>query len=105
MQLVENLDVAYELHEVRTGAWGLRPLRRTGKAPAGTPAALRAEMHAVLAQAFGGDGARKRENMRTLRKGARELWKDGGAARMATVHETTTKCQVRAERSTAPGAG
>ena len=42
MQLTENLDVAYELHEVRTGAWGLRPLRRTGTAPAGTSAALRA---------------------------------------------------------------
>ncbi|GJE92135.1 glycosyltransferase family 1 protein [Phanerochaete sordida] len=83
VQLTENLDIAYELYEVRTGAWGLKPLRRTGKAPAGTPDALRAEMQAVLEQAFGDDGARKRDNIRKLRKGALELWKDGGEARRA----------------------
>ncbi|GJE92128.1 glycosyltransferase family 1 protein [Phanerochaete sordida] len=83
VQLTENLDVAYELLEVRTGAWGLKPLRRTGKAPTGTPEALRAEMRAVLEKAFGEDGARKRENIGKLRKGALGLWKDGGEARGA----------------------
>ncbi|GJE92136.1 glycosyltransferase family 1 protein [Phanerochaete sordida] len=83
VQMTENLDVAYELLEVRNSASGLKPLRRTGKAPVGTPEALRAEMRAVLAEAFGEDGVRKRRNIRKLREGARELWKDGGEARRA----------------------
>ncbi|GJE92138.1 glycosyltransferase family 1 protein [Phanerochaete sordida] len=83
VQLVENLDVAYELHEVRTGARGLKPLRRTGTAPQGTPEALRAEMYAVLAKAFGEDGARKRENIRKMRDAARTMWRQGGLARRA----------------------
>ncbi|TCD67190.1 hypothetical protein EIP91_000417 [Steccherinum ochraceum] len=38
-------SVAYELVEVRTGPDGEKPLHRTGKAPIGTPEALRAEVH------------------------------------------------------------
>ncbi|GJE92129.1 hypothetical protein PsYK624_082820 [Phanerochaete sordida] len=84
VHLSENLDIAYELHEVRTGERGLKPLRRTGKAPAGTPEALRAEIHAVLEKAFGDDGAQKRRNVHKLRQGMLTLWKDGGEARLAS---------------------
>ena len=42
MHITENLDIAYELLEVRTGP-GLKPVHRTGKAPVGTLDAVRAE--------------------------------------------------------------
>lgn len=83
IHLTENLDVAYELFEVRTGTSGLKPAYRTGKVPVGTLEAVRSEAHAVLEQAFGTDGARKRENIRKLREVALTLWNDGGAAQVA----------------------
>lgn len=81
IHLTENLDVAYELLEVRTGAWDHKPVYRTGNSPKCTLDAVRAEAHAVLERAFGEDGARKRVNILKLRKTALELWKEGGAAR------------------------
>ena len=73
-------DVAYELLEVRTGN-GLKPIYRTGKAPTGTPEAVRAEAREVLEKAFGEDGAKKRENLQALRKSVTREWEDGGASK------------------------
>ncbi|GJE88818.1 glycosyltransferase family 1 protein [Phanerochaete sordida] len=82
MHITENLDIAYELFEVRTGP-GLKPVHRTGKAPVGTLDAVRAEAAAVLARAFGDDGAQKRERVRRLREAMLEPWQPGGAAWVA----------------------
>jgi len=62
-----DLEVAYELIEVRTGS-GLKPLHRTGKAPKGTVSAVREEAASVLERAFGEDGQKKRANMRKLQE-------------------------------------
>ncbi|GJE92137.1 glycosyltransferase family 1 protein [Phanerochaete sordida] len=84
VHLTDNLDVAYELLEVRNGPWGLKPIYRTGVTPTGTLDAVRAEASTVLEKAFGKDGARKRVNVQKLRDAALELWKEGGEARIAT---------------------
>ena len=82
IHLTENLDVAYELLEVRTGD-GLKPIYRTGRTPTGTLEAVRAEAGAVLEKAFGEDGSRKRENIRKLKQTALCLWNEDGEARVA----------------------
>ena len=63
----ENLKIAYELLEVRSGL-GLQPLYRGGanKRPEGTLDAVRREAREVLERAFGEDGRTKRENVRRL---------------------------------------
>ncbi|KAJ2972677.1 hypothetical protein NUW54_g12212 [Trametes sanguinea] len=66
VHLTDTLKCAYELLEVRTGH-GLRRVYRTGVRPVGTLDALRSEARAVLEQAFGEDGERRRE--RALREG------------------------------------
>ncbi|KAI0630403.1 UDP-Glycosyltransferase/glycogen phosphorylase [Trametes polyzona] len=78
--LAERYEAAYELLEVRTGD-GLRPVFRTGRAPAGTLDAVRAEARDVLARAFGEDGARKRARLRALKARLDKAWEDGGASR------------------------
>lgn len=78
IHLEENLKVAYEVFEVRTGP-GLQPLYR-GKKPEGTIDAVRREARAVLAKAFGEDGKKKRENLKQLNAKIAEAWGEGGAA-------------------------
>ncbi|EKM61882.1 glycosyltransferase family 1 protein [Phanerochaete carnosa HHB-10118-sp] len=82
--LTENLGVAYELIEVRTGSSGLKPVYRTGKAPTATLDAVRAEANTVLDKAFSEDGAKKRANTQNLKHMSSELWKEGGSSRIAT---------------------
>ncbi|THH28048.1 hypothetical protein EUX98_g6129, partial [Antrodiella citrinella] len=77
--LTEVHDVAYELLEVRTGN-GLKPILRTGKAPANTMEALRAEVNEVLDKAFGDDGARKRANAKKLQRQFESAWDKDGLA-------------------------
>ncbi|TCD68440.1 hypothetical protein EIP91_010726 [Steccherinum ochraceum] len=79
VHLTDNLEIAYELYEVRTGN-GTKPTYRTGKAPVGTLEALRAEAHEVLDKAFGEDGARKRANVQKLRAQILRAWDKGGSA-------------------------
>ena len=80
MQVADNLKIGYELLEVRSGA-GLLPIYRTGYAPKGTVEAVKAEVHEVLAKAFGEDGARKREKLQVLRKTLQNAWSEDGVAR------------------------
>jgi len=75
--LTVNLDVAYELFEVRTGH-GLKPIYHTGKAPVNTPEALREEASDVLTKAFGEDGETKRANMKKLQEKVLTSWESGG---------------------------
>ena len=78
--LVDNLDVAYELMEVRTGD-GLKPIFRNGKVATGTLEAVREEALRVLDNAFSADGERKRANLIKLRDAINDSWKEGGIAR------------------------
>lgn len=75
------LDVAYELFEVRTEPYGLKPIHRLGKAPLGTIEAVCDEARTILDSAFGEDGARKRANMRNLQAAVLNTWSENGPAR------------------------
>ncbi|EJF59052.1 UDP-Glycosyltransferase/glycogen phosphorylase [Dichomitus squalens LYAD-421 SS1] len=78
--LSEDLDVAYELIEVRNGT-GACKIFRNGRVPIATIDAVKAEMGEILDRAFGEDGRRKRENLQRLRKTLQEAWSEHGVAR------------------------
>ena len=84
LHITHNLDVAYELFEVRSGH-GLKPLHRTAAAPIATEESLRAEANEVLERAFGEDGARKRANVAKLSAAFKEMWSEQGPSRLALV--------------------
>ncbi|KAI0674843.1 UDP-Glycosyltransferase/glycogen phosphorylase [Trametes maxima] len=79
VHISEQLKVGYELVQVRTGP-GLHPRYRDGKKPEGTIDALKAEVRDVLTQAFGADGAEKRERLQALTKATLSQWQEGGSA-------------------------
>ncbi|KAL1948025.1 hypothetical protein VTO73DRAFT_12100 [Trametes versicolor] len=80
VHLSANIDVAYELVEVRHGS-GLGPICRTGKTPSGTLDAVKAEFTDVLDRAFGKDGEEKRARLQTLKATLEGAWKEDGVAR------------------------
>ncbi len=80
VHLSANLDVAYELVEVRHGS-GLGTIYRTGKTPSGTIDAVKAEFTNVLDRAFGRDGEDKRVRLQTLKATLEGAWKEDGVAR------------------------
>ncbi|OCH88676.1 UDP-Glycosyltransferase/glycogen phosphorylase [Obba rivulosa] len=79
VHLTANLDVAYELLEVRSGN-GLKPIFRLGKTPVGTIEAARAEAREVLDRAFGEDGAKKRENAQKMKEAIKRCWDASGTS-------------------------
>ena len=79
IHMTDNLNVAYELIEVRTGP-GLHPIYRNGRKPVGTVDAVKAEAREVLAKAFGEDGAQKREKLKALTHALRHEWEEGGSS-------------------------
>ncbi|EIN06266.1 UDP-Glycosyltransferase/glycogen phosphorylase [Punctularia strigosozonata HHB-11173 SS5] len=81
-----NLNVAYQLLEVRSGRHGLKPLHRTGRAPEGTPEAVRREFIDVLEKMKGPDGAAKRANAEKIRDALAATTREGGHARQALMH-------------------
>ncbi|CDO77272.1 Glycosyltransferase Family 1 protein [Trametes cinnabarina] len=80
VHLSYNIDMAYELMEVRNGI-GAGTVYRTGRAPLGTLDAVRDELRDVLARAFGEDGAAKRRRLLSLRDTLGEAWTENGTAR------------------------
>ncbi|KAM5530922.1 hypothetical protein V8D89_015412 [Ganoderma adspersum] len=76
----EHLEIGYELIEVRSGH-GLKPIYRTGRTPLGTVDAIQAEVRDVLQNAFGEDGARKREKLAEMSRAVNSQWAEGGASR------------------------
>ena len=78
--LSEDLEVAYELIEVRNGT-GAGKIYRNGRVPIATVDAVKVEMNEILDRAFGDDGKRKRENLQRLREVLREAWSEGGVAK------------------------
>ncbi|KAI0745368.1 UDP-Glycosyltransferase/glycogen phosphorylase [Earliella scabrosa] len=80
VHITDNLQIGYELLEVRTGD-GLKPIYRTGYTPKGTVEAVKAEAREVLTKAFGEDGAKKRAKLEELRKKVISEWEDGGSSK------------------------
>ena len=75
-----NLDIAFEMIEVRTGP-GLKPLHRGGR-PTGTIEAVISEVRSVLQRARGPEGDRKRRNAESMGEKWKKEWEEGGDARM-----------------------
>lgn len=80
--LSENLKVAIELFEVRTGENGLRPLRRNGRAAKGTRAAVREEFLGVIDDIRGAKGAELRATAGRLKSEYAKAWNAGGDAKL-----------------------
>ena len=78
--MTDNLQIAYELLEVRSGD-GLKPIYRTGYTPKGTVEAVKAEARESFAKAFGEDGAQKRARLQELRNKVTSEWEDGGSSK------------------------
>ena len=74
---------------MRSGANGLKPICRSGRVPAGTLAAVRAEARDVLSKAFGAQGEKMDVKMRArvaqVRKAVLGEWEEGGASRCDVV--------------------
>ncbi|PIL25702.1 hypothetical protein GSI_11452 [Ganoderma sinense ZZ0214-1] len=88
----EKLQIGYELVEVRSGANGLKPICRSGRVPAGTLAAVKAEVRDLLEKMFrkdDGDGEKMDTKMRArvaqVRKAVLGEWEEGGASRCDVV--------------------
>ncbi|KAJ8495343.1 hypothetical protein ONZ51_g1760 [Trametes cubensis] len=77
VHLSDNLDVAYELLEVRLGA-ALEPTFRTSRELTGTVDAVTTEFRDVLARALGADGGAKRARLQGLRERLRDAWAQDG---------------------------
>ena len=88
--LTLNLDVAFEIFEVRTGP-GLRPLHR-GVRPTGTIEAITAEARNVLERARGPEGERKRRNAQAMRHKWKKEWEEGGDALINLRKFLTDNC-------------
>jgi hypothetical protein len=80
MHLEKNLDVAFELKEVRGGN-GLRPALATGKSYSGTLEAFKEEFDGIIRDMKGPVGLRKRANVEKLRRDFVRTWEQGGNAR------------------------
>ncbi|KAF7981467.1 hypothetical protein HWV62_33501 [Athelia sp. TMB] len=79
--LAHNLDVAFELFEVRTGERGLSKIYRTGHTPSGTLEAFRKELEGVLKDMQSEVGRRKRANAQRIQQELSGAWQEGGAAK------------------------
>ncbi|KAJ7210379.1 hypothetical protein GGX14DRAFT_550973 [Mycena pura] len=80
--LTHNLNVAFELVEVRTGL-GMKPSYGSDKVPEGTREAVGREIRAVVADCRGETGKEKRKNAERLRAELLEAWSVGGPAKCA----------------------
>ncbi|KAF8903485.1 UDP-Glycosyltransferase/glycogen phosphorylase [Gymnopilus junonius] len=88
--LTENLDVAFELIEVRTGDKGLKPLRRNGRAPKGTREAVGAEIRGVTDACRGRKGEKMKYNAEDMKEKFADAWKGDGISRKE-LHEFIEK--------------
>ncbi|PPQ96417.1 hypothetical protein CVT26_005096 [Gymnopilus dilepis] len=79
--LTENLDVAFELIEVRSGQHGLKPMLRSGRVAKGTREAVAAELREVLDACRGARGAELRRNAEAMKGKFTAAWQDNGDSR------------------------
>ena len=78
--LTENLDVAFELFQVRTGN-GLKPLARNGIAAEGTREAVGIEIRLTIDLCRSEKGQEMRRNAEQLKVKFAKAWEDDGTAR------------------------
>ena len=94
VHLTHNLDIAYELLQVRNGH-GLGPIHRMPeKKLVGTIDAVRDELRDVLMRAFGEDGAAKRARLEGLQRALREAWTEKGVAYAETEAMLDRLCRL-----------
>ncbi|KDR73135.1 hypothetical protein GALMADRAFT_721979 [Galerina marginata CBS 339.88] len=79
--LTENLNVAFELIEVRTGERGLKPLHRNGRAAKGTRDAVGVELRDVIDACRGEKGEELRKNAEDIKAKLFEAWQEDGVSR------------------------
>ena len=90
--LTENLNVAFELYQVRTGE-GLKPLARNGLAAKGTREAVGNEIRQTIDLCRGEKGQVKRSNAEQLKVKFAKAWEDNGTARQE-IHKMLHKYHV-----------
>jgi hypothetical protein len=78
--LTENLNVAFELYQVRTGD-GLKPLARNGLAAEGTRKAVGIEIRQTIDLCRSGKGQLMRSNAEQLKVKFAKAWEEDGTAR------------------------
>ena len=78
--LTENLNVAFELYQVRTGD-GLKPLARNGLAAEGTREAVGIEIRQTIDLCRSEKGRVMRNNAQHLKLQFAKAWEDDGMAR------------------------
>lgn len=79
--LTENLKVAFELIEVRTGDNGLKPLLRNGRKSKGSREAVGIEIRQVLDACRGQKGEELRKNAEAMKTKFKETWEANGVSR------------------------
>ena len=87
--LTENLNVAFELFQVRSGD-GLKPLARNGLAAEGTREAVGIEIRQIIDLCRGEKGRVMRSNAEQIKLKFVKAWKDDGAARQE-IHKFLRK--------------
>ena len=78
--LTENLNVAFELFQVRTGE-GLKLIHRNGLTPQGTRAAVGIELRHTIDLCHSEKGQELRRNAEKFRVMFMKAWEEDGAAR------------------------
>ncbi|KAF8802209.1 UDP-Glycosyltransferase/glycogen phosphorylase [Phlegmacium glaucopus] len=78
--LTENLNVAFELFQVRTGE-GLKPIHRSGLVPKGTREAVGIELRQTIDLCRGEKGQELRRNAEQFKVNFANAWKEDGIAR------------------------
>ncbi|KAJ7454822.1 UDP-Glycosyltransferase/glycogen phosphorylase [Mycena latifolia] len=81
--LTLNLNVAFELMEVRTGLGLQQPSYGSDKVPRGTREAVGIEIRSIIDDSRGDIGREKRKNVAELKLKLDEAWDDEGPARRA----------------------
>jgi hypothetical protein len=79
--LTENLKVAFELFQVRTGEDGLKPIARNGITPEGTREAVGTEIRQTIDLCRSKQGQEMRNNAETLKVKFAKSWEEDGTAR------------------------
>jgi len=78
--LTENLNVAFELFQVRTGN-GLKPLARNGIAAEGARVAMGVEIRQTIDLCRSEKGHEKRNNAEKLKRNFAQAWEEDGLSR------------------------
>ena len=85
IHLAENLNVAFELFQVRTGE-GLKPLHRNGLVPSGTREAVGIELRQTIDLCRSEKGQELRSNAEKFKVKFAKAWDEDGTARQEIRH-------------------